>query len=165
MSPDRLNCSSKQSEWYWLITIETPQKVYSHIELMICCFKVQMFIICAQYLFLHLPYTQKQKKNCAKSDIHQKAGQMAVQPVYSCFLPAHSCSGSWIANLQLSLSNGWCAALDGPQLQPQQVATVPSDPRNQTKPHGTGSYQSGCGSSTSFDWSHHRLVRPSCYWS
>ena len=88
-----------------LITIETLQKVSSHLKLTICCFKVQTFIIRAQYLFLHLPDTQKQMKNGEKNNIHRKAGQMTVQPIYSCCLPAHSCSGFGVAYLRL-LING-----------------------------------------------------------
>ena len=111
MSPDGLNCSSKQSEWCWLSTNKTLQKAYSHLELTICCFKVQMFIIRAQYLLFYLPDTQKQKKSCEKNNIHRKAGQTAVQPVDSCFLPGRFRSGFWVANLWPSLSNGRCTAL------------------------------------------------------
>ena len=60
---------------------------------MICCVKVQMFNIRAQYLLLHLPDTQKQDKSCEKNNIHRKAGQTAVQPVDSHFLPACFRSG------------------------------------------------------------------------
>ena len=112
MSPDGLNYSSEQPEWCWLSTIKTPQKIYSHLQLMICCFKVQMFIIRAQYLLFHQPDTRKQKKSCKKNNIHRKAGQMAVQPVDSRFLPTCFCSGFRVANLRLSLSNRWCTPLD-----------------------------------------------------
>ena len=105
MSPDGLNCSSKQSAWCWLSTIETPRKAYSHLKLTICCFKVQMFNTRAQYLLLHLPDTRKQNKSCEKNNIHWKAGQTAVQPVDSCFLPARFRSGFWVANLRLSIDS------------------------------------------------------------
>ena len=73
--------------------VTTSGKAYSYLELTICCFKVQMFIIRAQYLLLHLPDTRKQNKSCEKNNIHRKAGQTAVQPVNGRFLPARFRSG------------------------------------------------------------------------
>ena len=73
-----------------------------------------MFIIRAQYLLFHLPDTRKQKKSCQKNNIHQKAGQTAVQPVDGRFLPARFRSGFRVANLRPSI-DGRPRQTDGAQ--------------------------------------------------
>ena len=84
-----------------LITIETLQKVSSHLKLTFCCFKVQTFIICAQYLFLQLPDTQNKRKIVKKIIYIERLGKWPYNPSTVVFLPAHSRSGFGVVNLQL----------------------------------------------------------------